>query len=129
MRIRFDSVFASSVLHTIALLFFVWAGLWNYISGSAVILVGLIVVWAGYVRRSRSAWLVMFTIVWLWAFPVFVLPLLAGAVRGKLELSPSELETALAFCLMVTGLVLPIRKFFSSRTTEESQHPPTTMLT
>ena len=128
MRIRYDSVFVSSVLHTVALLLFVWAGLWNYFSGSAVILIGLIVVWTGYVKRSRSAWLVMFAIVWLWAFPIFVLPLLTGVVRWQLELSLSEFEAALVFCLMVTGLVLPIRKFFSSKTGEESQHPPTAML-
>ena len=122
MRIRSDSVFVSSVLHTVALVFLVWAGLGNYFSGSAVILIGLIVVWTGYVKRSRSAWFVMFAIVWLWAFPIFVLPFLAGTLRGKLELSLSEMESALVFCLMVTGLVLPIRKFFSAKTGEESQH-------
>jgi hypothetical protein len=129
VRIRSDSIVVSSALHTVALLSFVWAGLGNYISGSAVILIGLIVVWTGYVKRSRSAWLVMFAIVWLWAFPIFVLPFVGGFVRGKLGLLLSELETVVAFCMMVTGLVLPIRKFFSSKTGEESQHPPTAMLT
>lgn len=115
MRVRYDSVFVSSVLHTVALLFFVWAGLWRYFSGSAIILLGLTVVWTGYVNRSRAAWLVIFAIVWFWAFPIFVLPSLPGVIGGNLEFSLSESETKLAFLLMVFGLILPIRNFFSSK--------------
>src|SRR5437660_1560275 len=102
MRARPDSVFVSSILHTIALLFFVRPALWYYFAvaaptamwrldaGSqgetyayyrrfggvclAIILLGLIVVWMGYAKRSRLAWFVMFVIVWFWAFPVFILP-------------------------------------------------------
>ena len=40
----------------------------------AMILIGLIVIWTGYVKRVRSAWLVMFVLAWAWAFPLFVFP-------------------------------------------------------
>ncbi len=83
MRVRPDSVFVSSILHTIALLFFVHPALWYYgasgesaakagldvgfqgeayadhrfgVACLAIILIGLIVVWAGYAKRSRLAW-------------------------------------------------------------------------
>jgi hypothetical protein len=36
----------------------------------AIILIGLIVIWTGYVMRARSAWLVMFVVTWVWAFPL-----------------------------------------------------------
>jgi hypothetical protein len=166
MRVRADSVFISSVLHTIALLFFVRAALWNYFAGSnqalfakldagfqaasetahylgvsclAVIVIGLIIVWTGYVKRSRSAWLVMFVIVWFWAFPIFILPFLTGVIRGRLVLSLTEtlyyamsessglrleLEAELMFLLMVIALFLPIKKFFVLRSLEEPIHWP-----
>jgi hypothetical protein len=57
----------------------------------AIILIGLIVIWTGYVKRARSAWLVMFVVVWFWAFPLFVFPFLDGVVHGRLQLSFSEL--------------------------------------
>ncbi len=163
MRIRADSVFVSSVLHTIALLFLIQAALWNYVSGRhdassaeldltgwnvaaqtahllgvaclAVIVIGLIVVWTGYIRRSRSAWLVMFVIVWLWAYPIFVLPFLGPVLRGRLSLPVSEvfyngvsgpgfcrsmLETSLVFSMMVIALVLPIRRFLMRQGAEQS---------
>ena len=44
------------------------------------ILVGLLVLWTGFIRRSRTAWLVMFVIVWVWAFPVLVLPISLGSI-------------------------------------------------
>src|SRR5207247_582283 len=105
MRLRADSVFVSSVLHTIALLSLFPAALWNYYSGShkeivarlnvafqaeaktahflgvaclAIILIGLIVIWTGYVNRARSAWFVMLVIALAWAFPLFVSPLFQG---------------------------------------------------
>lgn len=154
MRRLADSVVISGILHTAALFFFVRAALWNYLAGSdkasfakldagfqaasetahyfgiacfAMIAIGLIVVWTGYVKRTRSAWLVMFVIVWFWVFPVFVRPFLAAVVRGRLGLSAPEalyhavsepgglrleLEAELTFLLMVLALLLPIRKFF-----------------
>ena len=105
MRVRADSVLISSVLHTVALLCLIQPALWNYSSGRnrallaqldegfraeahtahylgiaslSIILIGLIVLWTGYVKRSRSAWLVMFVIVWFWAFPLFMLPFISA---------------------------------------------------
>ncbi len=163
MRVRADSVFVSSVLYTIALLSLVRAALWNYYSGSdteilarldtgfraeaqtahylgiaclAVIFIGLVVIWSGYVNRARSAWLVMFVIAWVWAFPLFVLPL----IKGTMVLTLSEwiysaiyqsglpriaAESVLIFLLMVTALVLPIRSFFFPREIGEKRiHRP-----
>jgi hypothetical protein len=165
MRIRADSVVVSSVLHTIALLYLIQAALWNYFSGRnyasssemdltgwnvaaqtahllgvaclAVIVIGLIVVWTGYIRRSRSAWLVLFVIVWLWAYPIFVLPFLGPVLRGRLSLPVSEvfynavsgpgfcrsmLETSLIFSIMVIALVLPIRRFLMRKGAEQSAY-------
>ena len=42
----------------------------------AIILIGLIVAWTGYLNKIRWAWLVMFVIVWMWAFPTMILPIL-----------------------------------------------------
>src|SRR5215467_10917687 len=91
MKIRLDSVLVSCVLHTIALLALVQAALWNF-SGTtnallapmeagfpddtkirhylgiclfAVVFIGLIATWTGYVNMRRSAWLVMFVIAWI----------------------------------------------------------------
>jgi len=165
MRIRADSVVVSSVLHTIALLFLIQAALWNYSFGRyhasssemdlagwnvaaqtahllgvaclAVIVIGLIVVWTGYIRRSRAAWLVMFVIVWFWAYPIFLHPFLGPVLRGRLSLPVSEvlynavsgpgfcrsmLETSLVFSIMVIALVLPIRRFLAKQGTEQSPY-------
>jgi hypothetical protein len=150
MRIRTDSAFVSSVLFTIGLVRLVpmfWASvitdrdrIWlaKFDDGYqrlaaqltsdlsvvclAVVLIGLIVLWTGYVRRTRASWAVMFIVVWLWAFPLLVLPLLS---RGNL-LIPEWLYTAIyypgvarrlaesaqSFLLMVIALFLPIKSFF-----------------
>ena len=105
MRIRIDSVFISSLLFTIALLNLIPAGRWYFSAGTdevsmaeldvgfqlasqtahllgiaclTIILIGLIVVWTGYIKRSRSAWLVMSVVTWAWAFPLFAWPNLRG---------------------------------------------------
>lgn len=153
MRIRTNSVFISSVLFTIALLCLIRAALWNYFSGSdkailaklndgfqaeaqtahylgvaclAIILIGLIVVWTGYVQRARSAWFVMFVITWVWAFPLFVMPLFKGTIVLTLpELLYDAIhetgsprmwaESVLIFLLMVIALLLPLKSFFLAR--------------
>ena len=101
MRNRVDSVFISSVLFTIALVCLIpnfWASvitkhdrIWlaRLDSGDqlatltrsdlsvvclAVILIGLIVIWTGYLKRVRWTWAVMFILVWVWAFPLMVIP-------------------------------------------------------
>ena len=159
MRIRADSVLASSVLFTIALLCLIPAALWNlqavhdkvliskldvgfraqaltanYLGFAclAIILIGVIVIWTGYVNRSRSAWLVMFVLAWVWAFPVFVSPLFRGRIvvtfsewlRDAVSepgLARTLTETVLIFLLMVIALTLPIRAFFFRRKSTETQ--------
>lgn len=170
MRVRPDSVFVSSILHTIALLFFVHPALWYYGAPSdpaavarfdvgvqgeliadhrlgvaclAIILIGLIVVWAGYAKRSRLAWFVMFVIVWFWAFPVFIRPLVGALARGELMLTFPEflynaisgsgittqmVRSILMFLIMVVGLALPMGRFFIARKAIEPLHLPSRKL-
>jgi hypothetical protein len=170
MRVRLDSVFVSSILHTIGLLFFVRPALWYYGAASdptavarldagfqgesyadhrfgvaclAIILIGLIVVWTGYAKRSRPAWFVMFVIVWFWAFPVFILSSAVPLVRGQLMLTLPEfvydaisgpgmttqvVRSILMFLLMVIALALPMGRFFIARKANESVHLPSRRL-
>jgi hypothetical protein len=162
MRTRIDSVFISSVLFTVALVCLIptfWANvitdhdkIWlaklddGYRAAArttsdlslaclAVILIGLIVVWTGYIKRVRWTWAVMFIVVWVWAFPLLVLPLLGH----KRSLSIPEwiytavsypgtarawAEMVLIFLLMVIALLLPIRSFFLVREKQGPRHGP-----
>lgn len=102
----------------------------------AIILIGLIVIWMAYLKRARSAWLVMFVVTWVWAFPLFVWPLF----KGTIVLTFSEwlysaiyqagspriwAESVLIFLLMVIALLLPmIKSFFLVREAEESTPRP-----
>lgn len=156
MRVRFDSVFVSSVLYTIGLLCLVRAALWTYYGSTnallvaddqtmhylgvaclAIILIGLIVIWTGYVRRARSAWLVMFVVVWFWVLPLFAYRFLEAVIHGRLQLSFPEflydaispgdfrpwVEAVLIFLLMVVALVLPIRKLFFGKGCSRTSSP------
>lgn len=93
----------------------------------AVIAIGLIVAWMGYIRGVRWTWFVMFLIVWAWYFPLFMLmnpslmnasgwrhidiiETLATAIRES-GLSRSFVEECVAFMLMVVALVLPLKAF------------------
>jgi len=148
LQIRRDLVFVSSVLFTIALVSAIppgvaavramyppaslgLSGAWTTVAKLAgdlgvlsltIIFIGLIVIWAGYVKRTRWTWFVMFIIVFGWALTEFILPLL-GALAG----TPSELVLAavrgpgiarsivkgiLIFSLMVIALFLPTGSFF-----------------
>jgi integrase len=51
-----------------------------------------IVAWTGYLNRIRWAWLVMFIIVWVWAFPVMILPILQQ--RKGISLAADHLRPA-----------------------------------
>lgn len=165
MRVRPDSVFISSLFHTVALLYFIQPSLWNYysmihivlvpmdkvsfrgesqsVASLAIILVGLIVVWTGYAKRSRPAWFVMFVIVWFWAFPRFILSTLPLLIRESSSftfpeflydailgpgLSRDVVEFYLAFSLMVIGLALPIGRVFVARKADEPVHLPSRRL-
>jgi len=117
MRIRRASLLISSVLFTAALLcsvpWFLRAALDGHdkatlraldagfraevetrgdlgVVSLAIISIGLIVVWTGYVKRERWTWLVMFIVVWAWAFPLLVLPLCIAAFKGRIVLTFSE---------------------------------------
>jgi len=97
------------------------------ITSLAIIVIGLVVTWAGYIKGVRWTWFVMFVIVWVWAFPALMLPLLypwhstfsiaqtlttaideSGIARGFVEL-------VLIFLLMVVALVLPAKTFILGR--------------
>jgi len=110
----------------------------------AVIGIGLIVTWAGYIKAVRWTWFVMFVIVWLWAFPVLILPFFypsdstasiaqtmantpadaigeSGLPRGFVQvvsesgLPRAFVEVTLVFLLMVVALVLPAKTFILGR--------------
>lgn len=155
MKVRADLALVSSVLLTLALLWLRPIAMWNIAATTdqaalerldsgdlhaahlahafgvtclAIILIGLIVIWTGYVRRSRSAWLVMAVITWAWAFPLFALPQLRrprmftlpewiyNAIYGPGS-TPTESQQLVIVALMVIALLLPIRSFFFSRAT------------
>lgn len=150
MRVRADSAVIASVLFTIALLCLIPPCLANALTGRhrmalatldagfravarltgalgvvclAMILIGLIVTWTGYIKHARSAWFVMFVLVWAWAFPLFVLPwftanwvisvpeFLYSAIHES-GIPRSAVESVLIFLLMMVALLLPLRAFF-----------------
>ena len=153
MRIRADLALVSSVLFTLALLNLIPAGQWYFFSPTdavalarldagfraqlqtwhylgiaslAIILIGLIVTWTGYVKRARSAWLVMFVVTWAWAFPLFAWPYLKGPRVFTLPewifnaiYEPGSPRTAaqlvVTVSLMVVALLLPMKSFFLAR--------------
>jgi hypothetical protein len=103
----------------------------------------LIVVWAAHVRRSRSAWFVMFVITWFWAFPLFMLPFVSALVHGRIVLTFSEtlydaiseggtprsvMESVLIFSLMVIALLLTMKRLFGDRKAEKPVHRPSAKL-
>ena len=101
------------------------------ITSLALIGIALIVTWAGYIKGVRWTWFIMFVIVWVWAFPVLMLPFFY-TWRSEL-LIPQMLEIALAeaishngvsrvfvevvsvFLVMVVALVLPVKTFIQGR--------------
>jgi hypothetical protein len=98
------------------------------VASMAVVLIGLIVTWTGYVKSVRSSWFVMFIVVWLWAFPLILLPflpdikgiplaeLISRALREP-GTSRTSVHSVLIFTLMLIALILPIRSFFGERKT------------
>lgn len=153
MRVRHDAVAVSSVLFTIALLMMAPVMWWNAMTGwesnpfdsgelyrafdryapsgfasLAVIAIGLIVAWMGYIRLVRWTWFVMFLIVWAWYFPLSMLPNLQGwphiYIIGWLDIGTAIREPGmsriyvkecLAFLLMLIALILPLRAFIWGR--------------
>ena len=93
----------------------------------ALIMIGLIVTWAGYVKGVRWTWFVMFVIVSVWGFPVLMPPMphpwMAIALipralwRAVTEggTSWTFAQIAVTFPLLVLGLVVPIPIFIRGR--------------
>jgi len=150
LKIRRDAVSVSSILLTLALLIPMpamlgnaWTvpqtrldiaghmGVGNYyapigFASLAIIVIGLIVTWAGYIRGVRWTWFVMFLIAWGWAFPVLVLaefhwrnmmPIAQWPPLGPEGRGPQLgfAESVLTWVLMVLALVLPARTFILGR--------------
>lgn len=162
MKVRADSALVSSVLFTLALLGFRPVAFRNFYATTdkaaltrldpgyqgeayadhylgvaclAIILIGLIVIWTGYVRRSRSAWFVMAVVTWAWAFPSFALPQLKrpsvftlpewlyNAIYGPGS-PPTASQAVVIFALMAVALLLPIRAVFFGRETSALNQKP-----
>jgi len=102
-----------------------------------IIAIGLVVTWTGYIKGSRWTYSVMFVIVWLWAFPVIMLPLLRGfiipfwrtlewirMVKEAIRVNGVErdtLEPLVASLLMVLAFVLSAKTFIFGRGTGRSR--------
>jgi len=95
-----------------------------------IIAIGLVVTWTGYIKGSRWTYSLMFVIVWLWAFPVLMLPLLREVIPSWRTLEWTRLikeaitmngvargylEPFVSFLLMVLALVLPLRTFIPAQ--------------
>ena len=94
-----------------------------------VIIVALIVIWTWLVAGNRVAWVIIAVIVWVWAFPIMMLPLVTHIVALSLsDLSDSvaaawhgdhltriALGNTVLFLLMLVGLILPVRALFRIR--------------
>jgi hypothetical protein len=150
LKIRHDTLAVSSVLFTLGLLIhvpatlgYVWTfpqtsldiaghmGMFNYyaqigFASLAIIVIGLIVTWAGYIKGARWTWFVMFLITWVWAFPVLFLAefhwrnMLPIAQWPPLDLSvggPKRefAESVLTWLLMVLALMLPLKTFIRGK--------------
>ena len=88
-----------------------------------VIIVALIVIWTWLVAGNRVAWVIIAVIVWVWAFPIMMLPLVTHTVALSLSdlsdsvasawhgdhLSRIALVNTVLFLLMLVGLILPVR--------------------
>jgi hypothetical protein len=160
LRIRHDVVFISCVLFTIALVCLI-PPVWDHVltgygdlrrlnpdmrayvrSDSevgklslALILIGLIVTWTGYLNKVRWTWFVMFILVFGLAIPLGILPLVvhpgwvveavSDFILEAAEKKPGTIpwglwrslfETISIFLLMVIALFLPVKSFFFRRT-------------
>jgi hypothetical protein len=93
-----------------------------------VIIVALIVIWTWLVAGNRVAWVIIAVIVWVWAFPIMMLPLVTHVVALSLSdlsgwvvsawhgdhLSRIALVNTVLFLLMLVGLILPVRALLRS---------------
>lgn len=82
------------------------------LAGLAVIVVALIVIWNGYVKKFQWTWFVMLIIVGGWYFPHFMQQTLSYARGFDILRWLSSSLWAWNFYLMIIALILPIRSFF-----------------
>ena len=95
----------------------------------ALVFIGLIVTWTGYLNKARWTWFVMFILVSGLTLQTDILPfvlhpkllldapeLLVDAWKGEPFAARGLLEGFLIFSLMVIALFLPVGSFFSRRT-------------
>jgi hypothetical protein len=99
---------------------------WGHVGEAsiALILIGLIVTWTGYVKAVRSAWFIMLIIVWIWAYPLFfkgtvtelrswrsLSEFISDALKGP-GAARISLYAVAHFTPLLVALILPIRSFF-----------------
>jgi hypothetical protein len=93
-----------------------------------VIIVALIVIWTGLAAGNRVAWVIMAVIVWVWAFPIMMWPVVshprfflgwrewvAAAWQNDVSWPRIFLVDTIMFLLMLVGLILPLRALFRIR--------------
>lgn len=141
-----DRVFIASVMFTVALLIPIPRCLEAALSRDDLIrqsgaftslsniLIGIFVVWTGFRKRRKWAWLIMCIIVWVGAFPTLGLPLFLHEIGP----TPSEwvydalggpgfarawTESVLLFVIMLLALMLPIKAFVFTQP-DNSRVPP-----
>jgi hypothetical protein len=105
-------------------------------SSLAIILIGLVVTWIGYVKSVPWAWFIMFIIVWVWAFPGLVLPFFSPGIAVPWRQGVSDtvnhpgiardfFEGIATFLLLAIALLLPIGSFFRrGKSTSGAGDPP-----
>jgi len=154
MKIRYDAVRVSSVLLSIGLLSLVpaslhWVSTWrdlniempgfhqqNYFMplgfySLGLEIIGLIVLWTGYLRKERQAWFLMVIITAFLVFPLnglklvlqmhtsaFTWPDLLYGVRAGWRPDIWMAVGALTVLIMLIALILPIPAFFGDRVPE-----------
>ena len=152
MKIRWNALLVSSVLFTIALLLPLPAMLenaatwrqdafpveqgadYNYyapigLASLTIIVIGLIVTWAGYIRGLRWTWFVLLTITLGWGFAVVCRPYYLVKWRdfpplaewlpiALREPGPHRVfgKVLLTLLLMIISVLLPIRSFLRRQT-------------
>jgi hypothetical protein len=92
------------------------------IAGLTIIAVGIVVAWTAFFHGLRCGWFVMFIIVWGWAFPMLVLPLLTHRISMTMSQwlsaawqEPGQprvwVENVAVFSMMLVSLILPVKTF------------------
>lgn len=147
MRVRSALVLVSSVFLTLALLCIIPASLLLLSSGPSeanltkldplwgrvqighyfvvanliIVFLGVIVIWTGYAKRSRSAWVGIFAVTWFWVFPFFALQALTSLPEWILDVISVQIRSgaqwAMIFSLMQAALLLPFKSVFVVRDT------------